>query len=785
MNPSSFSSSRDLPSTAASDCPMGFGSFAKTLAFMSPLMMIGSLGAQEAAPAPANTDAQKNTKPSDVVELPAVTVEATAAPKLSSPKFTQPLLDTPQTVVVVPKEIFNQQGATTLSDVLRNTPGITFTAGENGNVASGDTFTMRGFDSSGSIFVDGTRDTGAFSRDVFNIEQVEIAKGPAGADNGRGGSSGYVNLATKSPSLQNFTTAALSYGLSEGGGDPQSRAAIDTNIALDKSPVPGTAFRLNLMAQDSGVPGRDYVENTSTGVAPSFAFGLGTPTRLILSGSYVKQDNRPDSGLPAAFLPGNPLGATLPSGPVDQSNFYGTKADYEDVTSLGFTARIEHDLTPDNRITNQTRYAKTDRKAMTTYIGPNPYTAPNVFARRIINESENKIFSNQTNFTTKFETGFLTHDVSTGLDATREDQYTPSYQSVLASGTAFPGSSILDPNLITDAYNPDPNRPIVVPGRVANGAFSEAEIDTVAVYLFDTIHITERFLINGSMRAERYWITGTSLATPSTTTPVPVLSRVKTSDDLYSWKVGAAYKPLPNGTIYAAYGNSQTPPGTNFAFSATAGNANDPGVEPQEAQNYEIGTKWEFFQGRLSTNLAAFRSLNTNVATNIGTTAIPVIVYDAEQQVDGIELGISGKITKEWLVFGGFSWLDTTNTTSAGAPPAAGSGAELRFTPKYSGNLWTTYALPFHLTIGGGVQYSESVARSTSTTAVPTASTITGVPSYWLVNALVAYEVSKNLTVRLNVNNLLDEQYYRVNNGGARYYPGATRNYVLSADFKF
>ena len=785
MNSSSHSPS---PSTSLADAgSTGLGSFAKTLAFMSPLMMVGSLAAQE-APAAA-TAAPATTKDKDAaagtVELPAVTVETAAAPKLSSPKFTQPLLDTPQTIVVIPKEIFNQQGAATLSDVLRNTPGITFTAGENGNVASGDTFTMRGFDASGSIFVDGVRDTGAFSRDVFNLEQVEISKGPAGADNGRGGSSGYVNLATKTPTQENFTTSALSYGVSEGGGKPQSRGAIDTNVALGQSPIPGTAFRLNLMAQDSGVPGRDYVENTSTGIAPSLALGLGTPTRLVLSASYVEQHNRPDSGMPVAFLPGNPVGATLPGGPVDQSNFYGSKGDYEDVNSFGITGRVEHDLTPDSRVQNQTRYAKTDRKAMTTYIGSNAYTSPNVSARRIVNESENEIFSNQTNFTTKFDTGFLTHDLSTGLDATHESQYTPTYQTVLPSGAVFPGASVLDPDLITNGNNPDPNRPITIPGRAGNGAFSEAEIDTVAVYVFDTVHITERFLVNGSIRAERYWMTGTSLAAPSTTTPVPTTFQAKTSDDLYSWKVGAAYKPRPNGTIYAAYGNSQTPPGTNFTFSSTAGNANDPGVEPQEAKNYEVGTKWEFLDARLSTNLAVFRSVNTNVATDVGAPGFPVIVYDAEQQVDGIELGVSGKITKEWLVFGGFSWLDTTNTTSSSAAPSAGTGADLRFTPKYSGNLWTTYALPFHLTIGGGAQYSESVARSTSTTAVPTGTTVVGAPSYWVFNALLAYEVNKNLTVRLNVNNLFDEEYYRINNGGGRYYPGATRSYVLSADFKF
>src|SRR5687768_2308427 len=114
--------------------------------------------------------------------------------KPSSPKFTQPLVDTPQTIAVISDEVLLQQGATTLSQALRNTPGVTFLMGENGNTATGDSIFMRGFDTQGSIFIDGIRDLGTVSRDTFNTQQVEIAKGPAGPDYGRSAASGYVNL---------------------------------------------------------------------------------------------------------------------------------------------------------------------------------------------------------------------------------------------------------------------------------------------------------------------------------------------------------------------------------------------------------------------------------------------------------------------------------------------------------------------------------------------------------------------------------------------------------------
>ena len=106
--------------------------------------------------------------------------------QLASPKFDQPLVDTTRTVQVIGEDLFNEQGATTLSEALRNSAGVgTFYAGENGNTTTGDTVFMRGFDSSSSIFVDGVRDMGSISRDVFNLEQVEVLKGPAGTDYGR------------------------------------------------------------------------------------------------------------------------------------------------------------------------------------------------------------------------------------------------------------------------------------------------------------------------------------------------------------------------------------------------------------------------------------------------------------------------------------------------------------------------------------------------------------------------------------------------------------------------
>lgn len=238
------------------------------------------------------------------VELGDVTVQGQQenglkVDKASSPKQTAALLDTPQTVNVIPETLFRQQNARTLTDVLKNTPGISFNAGENGFASGTNNFSLRGFDTSGSIFVDGARDNGSYTRDVFNVEQVEVFKGPA-ADNGRGGAGGYVNQVTKTPTLESFIAGGASFGFDQYDSEPRGRATLDTNQIINDS----TALRLNLLVEDSGVAGREHAEKNSWGFAPSLAFGLGTETRAIVAYEHVEMNDRPDWGVSGASVKG-------------------------------------------------------------------------------------------------------------------------------------------------------------------------------------------------------------------------------------------------------------------------------------------------------------------------------------------------------------------------------------------------------------------------------------------------------------------------------------------------
>ncbi|MDQ3143346.1 MAG: TonB-dependent receptor plug domain-containing protein, partial [Pseudomonadota bacterium] len=186
--------------------------------------------------------------------------------------------DAPQSISIIPREVIEQQAASSLRDVLRNVSGISMAAGEGGGGPAGDNLTLRGFGARNDIFVDGIRDFASYTRDTFNVEQVEVVKGPASAQTGRGSTGGYINLFTKQPQAVTFAGATI------GVGAPGFfRATADLNLGGEEFGLGGTALRVNALYHDADTPGRDHVEARRIGFAPSVAFGLGGPTRAILS----------------------------------------------------------------------------------------------------------------------------------------------------------------------------------------------------------------------------------------------------------------------------------------------------------------------------------------------------------------------------------------------------------------------------------------------------------------------------------------------------------------------
>ncbi|HYE31924.1 MAG TPA: TonB-dependent siderophore receptor [Methylomirabilota bacterium] len=677
--------------------------------------------------------------------LPDVTVsgeqETYRAERLENPRYTEPLRDIPQTVTVIPQAMIQEQNATTLRDVLRNVPGISIQAGEGGGGLPGDNLSIRGFNARSDIFVDGVRDYGAYSRDPFNIEQVEVLKGPTSTTVGRGSAGGAINMITKRPTLRQFYSGSAGIGTDEYG-----RATLDVNQPLKGVGLESSSLRLNGLYHTSDMPGRDEVTNERWSVAPSFSYGLGTATRLTLQYQHMNQDNVPDYGLPWVPDNTNPLlaGYSNQAPPVNFSNFYGLRGyDFEEIRSDSVTAIVEHDFNDSLRLRNLSRFGATDRdSAITAPRFDNVNTSTLIRRQLQQRQMEHSVYANQTDVNFEFDTGPVGHALTGGLEVSRETQDNRN-------------SAQFANQPLADLFDPNPGDAPLGPMPTITGPWSEATADTVGLYVGDTLKLTEQWQLVGGLRYDH--IETDFEGTGSRT------------DDLLSWRSGVVFKPKENGSIYFGYGTAFNPSlEGNTGFSGAILN-----LDPEESQMFELGTKWDFFHERLSLSAAVFRSEKTNARTpDIATPTVTVL--EGEQRVDGVEFGAAGNITKEWRIYAAYTFMEAEVKASNNPAEVANVLAN---TPDHSVSLWTTYALPFNLEIGGGAQYVGE-RRSNNTTTARVA------PDYWLFDAMGAYRVNDNITVRLNVYNLADERYIdRV--GGGHFVPGAGRSAVLSANFNF
>ena len=692
--------------------------------------------------------------------------------KASSQKYTAPLVDTPRSVTVVPQQVLKDTGAVSLQDALRTVPGITFGAGEGGN-PQGDRPFIRGFDAQGDTFLDGVRDTGAQTREIFAVESIEVSKGPNSAVGGRGGAGGSLNLVSKAPKQEDFLNGGFTYG-----SDQTRRYTLDVNRQF----LDTAAFRLNLMSHEQNVAGRDSVNYDRWGVAPSVTFGLGTPTRVNLNYYHMESDDLPDSGIPYGY---KNAGATAahnhdkPTDGGDSDNFYGLKdRDFRKTRADISTFAIEHDINDSMTIKNTLRHGNTSQDYVLTQPDDSAHNVSQfgtVWRRANSRISNTSTTTNQTDLFGDFQALGFKHSYSTGIEFTREDTMVSRYNvSPNSKLTCNPGSA----PTCTSLSNPTPNDPWTGSITRDYASVTDTESTTRAAYVFDTIELDPQWLLNLGTRYDSF-----RTKADSTTT-----GKASNDSNFWSWQAGLVWKPADNGSIYASFATSATPPGGvvegQDSNPLIAGNSTlKSDLEPETTKNYEIGTKWDLFHDSLALTAAIFRTEkeNTRVLVDNGTYA-----NSGTTRVDGLELGASGKITDKWQVFAGYSYLkseaidpgqagDRNGKLTGGANPAKGN--ELPNTPKNSFSLWTTYAVTDRLTLGGGAFYVDDVWGDLNNTVY--------VPSYVRYDAMAAYKLTKNIDLQLNVQNLTDETYYDKAYAAHFANQAAGRTALLTTSFHF
>ncbi|KFN43851.1 TonB-dependent receptor [Arenimonas oryziterrae] len=741
--------------------------------------------------------------------LPSVEVQGAAKPEVSSPKYTAPLLDTPQTVTVMTRETMDQQNLLSLRDMLSTLPGITFGAGEGGG-GYGDSINLRGFSASSDITVDGVRDSAQYSRtDPFNLEQLELVNGANSVYAGAGSVGGSINLVTKTARRGESSTLTAAAGT-----DSYGRLTFDSNQEIGDN----GAFRINAMAHRNDAPGRDVEQFQRWGIAPSLAFGLGTDTSLTLSYVHQKDSNIPQYGVP--FYNGGPLPG------VDAGNYYGyANVDRQDIENDAFTAILTHAFGEHLSVRNLTRVSEVEQRSIVDAVQGSICLPSNVTPtgtacavgtppgsfrpgitnpRGYVRDTTNKALVNQTDLTARFATGGIDHQMVIGLALSHE-----SFE--LDTGRLFRNANGSDTGVTLPPMNLyQPDSIYTGPQHYTLIGKTDGEQDNIAVYLFDTLTFNEQWQASFGLRHERNEGSST-IYTVSTVLPnigaiTGAAAPAKNADDLFSYRAGLVYKPQSNASIYLAYGNSKTPSkasvnGTCTATSST-GTANC-SVDPESAVNYELGTKWDFHGGKLSFTAAIFRNDRENyrVADPDPANVTGEQALDGQARVDGLTLGLSGLITDHWSVFANVTRLDSkvlrnvsdyclahpgqgTCTGGNAADPDFVAGDPLLATPENAASVWTTYDLSRKWQLGYGATYQGEITVEQHSATKP-AGDLATYGGYTTHRLMAAYRATRDLTLQLNINNATDREYYtRIrNNGWAT--PGDARTVVLSASYRF
>jgi catecholate siderophore receptor len=783
------------------------------------LSCVGSIGFA----GPLLAQAAPPETPETGTELQGVTVTDTAinegsykTEKASNPKYTAPLVNTPRTVTVIPAQVIHDTASATLAEALRTVPGITMGAGEGGNPL-GDRPFIRGFDSQASTYLDGVRDIGAQTREVFAVEQIEVVKGADSVVGGRGSAGGSLNLVSKMPTATRLATASIS-----GGNADYKRVTVDVNQPLNDF----VGVRIAGMWHDQDVAGRDAIWQKRWGVAPSVKLGLNGPTSLTLSFYHMESNELPDSGIPYLFTASNvPNGITETSPARDYTTiggkqvsvprgaYYGLEdRDFRKTNVNNATLRFQHDFGNGLTVRNTSRYGRSTQGYVWTQpddqqgnvYGTNAAVAATaggyVWRRANTRWSEAEGLINQSDLFGTIDTGGIQHSFTASLEISNEKAQNGTYVGSAINGTALSTGSTITPRCTpaaiaryycTTVDSPNPSDPWVSntsdTSSVAAGiqrslpqTWTITETSTKAASAFDTITFTDWLLLNLGGRYDHY----KTSVTPGIAATATGAGRAKfgREDDLWTYQVGLVVKPTADTSIYASTSTSATPPGSFLAQGSdtnalvTTSQAATDALKVEKTKSYEIGAKANLLDGNLSLTGALFQTRTSNART---TGENGLVVFVGERKIKGVEVGFNGNITPEWNIFGGYTYMDSKivdgGLTATTAPNgtvvyalSVNTGKQFPNTPKHSFTTFTNYKITPKFTVGGGAIYMAEVyggyadTRTLSNAGVLTITKPLArmVQAYWRFDANASYQITDRIGLQINVNNLTNKRYF-------------------------
>jgi catecholate siderophore receptor len=675
------------------------------------------------------------------------------ADRLASPKFSEPIANTPRSITVLTREVLDDKDATSLKDVARTTAGVTIGTGEGGN-AFGDRFFIRGFDARNDVFVDGIRDPAVNIRENFFTEQIEILKGPSSTIDGRGTTGGALNIVTK----QATTEASFYNADSKLASDNTKRVTFDVNQVIS----PTLAIRMDGMWQNANVSERDFTTDDRWG---GLLAAKWTPTsNFTLSGNYIHTylNGLPDFGVPYNTV----AGAPVTSVGVPRTEYYGfVNRDFQiaqqDIGTLTGDLKINDNVV----VTNKFR----DERSVLNYIGTIPeqgtgsngscnshggnFSQPNPANWMVCLNPQSRyqvtdVLADQSFATIKFDTGPVRNTIVTGAEISRETVSLDSYSGLnseaigagaFASGTIGPVWVLSPPNFLSFGTPTVTGNPNVIP------------VDTKSLFALETANYRDFVILTAGLRFDNYEISASKNGFPT----------VSETSNMWNYNLGIVVKPIPIASVYAAYGTSSEPVGAELdGTSANYGGLNPSSpinqiFSPVEAKAAEVGTKWELLDRHLLTTGALFRTDVSNARELVpaGYPNAGTVQAGAAYHVQGIDLAAEGKLTEKWSLYSGLVLMN--NRVDASSVPS-NVGLPLAFVANQSFNVLTKYKFNQYVEVGGQATYRSKIYGGT----LLAANQGTVLPDYWRFDAFVEGYFLKNYEWKIFVNNIFNTLYY-------------------------
>ncbi|MGC1468355.1 MAG: TonB-dependent siderophore receptor [Sphingorhabdus sp.] len=648
---------------------------------------------------------------------------------VTATKTNTPILDVPQTIHVVTREQLDDQAQYNLGEVLRYVPGATVGQGEGNR----DQITLRGQNTTADFFLDGVRDDVQYYRGLYNVERVEILKGPYALIFGRGGGGGIINRVQKAPIADETFGAARASLNSFGGWD----LSADLNAPLgDKAAVRLNATYEKMESDRAFVDGERYAWN------PYLAVDLSDDWKLGLSYEYVHDDRVPDRGVPSiATVSGQP---NTPVRGYDRLFFGIPGINRTTLEAHIAKLRLDGQLADNLKFTSTLLYGNYDKLYVNAYANSAVSATNTVTLEAYSDPTKRENLIGQANLIWDIETGALEHKLLFGIEYGDQKTRNMRFNRTFSPGNIF--------SLTSPVY---PSVAFTTPSRNTT-----SDVEFFSAYAQDQIGIGEHFDIVVGLRYDHFEIDGIDF--------IPAVDRpFARSDDKVSPRFGLIWKPQENVSIYSSFSRSFLPRSGDQFVSLTATQEN---LAPEKFTNYELGAKWDVLPN-LNVTAALFQLDRSNATTPDPANPLTSINV-GKTRTKGLELALTGRVLHDWQLSAGYTYQDGTLRGN--------DSVRLGQLPKHQFSLWNRYDVSDALGVGLGV-----IHQSSQFAAIRTSATTTKLPGSTRVDAALFYNVSEKVQLQANVENLFDANYFADAHNNNNITPGGPINGRVTVRVKF